>query len=66
MPKIQITFSDQLFDALRTEAERRNTTIAALVREYATQALAKQGVQVTERVQWGGNRRQTKTSDEKK
>jgi len=65
MPKIQITFPDELFNALRVESERRKTTIAALVREYATQALAKQGINVTERVQWGGNRRKPKAEADK-
>jgi hypothetical protein len=65
MPKIPITFSDELYDALHAEAERRNTTIAALVREYSTQALAKQGITVTERVQWGGSRRKPKQKTDK-
>lgn len=65
MPKIPITFSDELYEAIRAEAERRNTTIAALVREYTTQALAQQGINVTERVQWGGNRRKPKAGEDK-
>lgn len=60
MPKIPITFSNDLYEALQAEAKRRNTTVAALVREYTTQALAKQGIHVTERIQWGGNRRKPK------
>jgi hypothetical protein len=60
MPKVPITFSDELYDALRIEAERRNATIAALVREYIATGLAQQGVVVTQKVQWGGNRREAK------
>jgi len=64
MPKIQITFSDELYETLHEEAERRNMTIAALVREYITSGLAKQGIQVTQRVQWGGNRHKPKPDED--
>lgn len=64
MPKIPITFPDDLYEALRIEAEKRNTTIAALVREYIAAGLAKEGIKVSQRVQWGGNRHKPKSDKE--
>jgi hypothetical protein len=63
MPKVPITFTDELYEALKNEAERRNTTIAALIREYAKAGLAQSGVEITQKVQWGGNRRKPKGSE---
>jgi hypothetical protein len=67
MPKLLITLTEELQDALRAESERRNTTIAAIVREYIAAGLAKNGIEIKERVKWGGNRHKPKTStkDEK-
>jgi hypothetical protein len=64
MPKVPITFSDELYEALRAEAERRNTTIAALVREFTTNGLAQTGITVSGKVQWGGNRKPKKSNQE--
>jgi hypothetical protein len=64
MPKTPITFPADLYAALQNEAKRRNTTIAALVREYVAEALAKQGIKVTQHVQWGGKRVKSKEEDE--
>jgi hypothetical protein len=63
MPKVPITFTNELYEALKNEAERRNTTIAALIREYAKVGLAQSGIEITQKVQWGGNRRKSKSSE---
>jgi hypothetical protein len=63
MPKFLVTLTDELQNALKTESERRNTTIAAIVREYITEGLAKSGIEIKERVKWGGQAHKPKTSN---
>ncbi len=58
LARIALNMTQEMYDELQAEAEKRGATIANLVREYILRGLIADGHTVTHhKVAWGGSRR---------
>jgi hypothetical protein len=64
LPRIALNMTQEMYDQLQAEADKRGATMANLVREYILRGLAADGHTVEHyKVTWGGNRRSKDESD---
>jgi len=61
MPRIIVTVTDEIYEALLALADERGTPYAHIAREYIARGLEADGKPIeNKKVRWGGNRRPDK------
>jgi hypothetical protein len=65
MPRLGINVTQEMYDALQAEADKRGATIANLVREYVLRGLQGDGHEVEKyKIVWGGGRGRHKENED--
>lgn len=64
MPKLAVTITDEMQNALDEEAGKRGAPVSSVVREAIKEFFQKRGKKIDGGVTWGGNRRGEQGSEE--
>jgi hypothetical protein len=63
MPKLAVTVTEEMEEALNREAGKRGAPVSSVVREAIKEFFEKRGIQIGGEVSWGGNRRVEDTEE---